>query len=429
MKLKNILTMILAVTLIFSLFSVSTVFAADVDLMVSQVNANASNLYDGDEILISATVRNYSGSSSGQFEVGFYADGTLVETVISTQSIAAGTYKQITTTVPWKPFFGSHKLKAIVSPTSETDSYTENNIAVSRVMVLDEKNPNPKPQPQERKRVVGYIPNWSYGCYQTVDWSALTHLNIAFVNPDANGNLNHGFWEGDHVLTNIVNKAHENNVKVLISLGGAGGSANYPELTASDKVDGFCQKIITFMNNNNIDGVDIDVEGEVDNAFWNNYENFVSKLRVQCNNNNKLLTTAVGQWYAYKISDSTFQYFDFVNVMAYDGDKSQHSSYDLAQSMLNYFEGRGIAKDKLVLGVPFYGYTTDTGSYTAYKDIISQYPNNWTSDYAGNYAYNGTETMARKTKLGKEYGGIMIWELSQDVTGDKSLLKAIKDNI
>lgn len=38
-------------------------------------------------------------------------------------------------------------------------------------------------------RVVGYLPDWAYEAYSTTDFSALTHLDIAFCNPDANGNL------------------------------------------------------------------------------------------------------------------------------------------------------------------------------------------------------------------------------------------------
>ena len=37
--------------------------------------------------------------------------------------------------------------------------------------------------------------------------------------------------------------------------------------------------------------------------------------------------------------------------------------------------------------------------------------------------------MAKKAKLAKDYGGIMIWELKQDAKGEKSLLKVINDTL
>jgi hypothetical protein len=44
-------------------------------------------------------------------------------------------------------------------------------------------------------------------------------------------------------------------------------------------------------------------------------------------------------------------------------------------------------------------------------------------------AYNGAVTIAEKAKLSSRYGGIMIWELSHDADGDKSLLKVINDTM
>ena len=37
--------------------------------------------------------------------------------------------------------------------------------------------------------------------------------------------------------------------------------------------------------------------------------------------------------------------------------------------------------------------------------------------------------MAKKAKLTKSYGGIMIWELTQDAKGEKSLLKVINGSL
>jgi GH18 family chitinase len=42
---------------------------------------------------------------------------------------------------------------------------------------------------------------------------------------------------------------------------------------------------------------------------------------------------------------------------------------------------------------------------------------------------NGPATIAKKTELSKSHGGIMIWELGQDASGDDSLLKVIADNL
>ena len=44
--------------------------------------------------------------------------------------------------------------------------------------------------------------------------------------------------------------------------------------------------------------------------------------------------------------------------------------------------------------------------------------------------YNGKPTIRKKTRLAlKEGAGVMIWEMSQDVQGEHSLLKVIDDEI
>ncbi|MEE3403817.1 MAG: hypothetical protein VZR73_07015, partial [Acutalibacteraceae bacterium] len=64
-------------------------------------------------------------------------------------------------------------------------------------------------------RVIGYLPDWSYQYYTKVDFSALTHLDIAFCNPDENSNISCNI--PDDTLQTIINTAHQYNVKVMPS--------------------------------------------------------------------------------------------------------------------------------------------------------------------------------------------------------------------
>ncbi len=48
-------------------------------------------------------------------------------------------------------------------------------------------------------------------------------------------------------------------------------------------------------------------------------------------------------------------------------------------------------------------------------------------DEVGAIFYNGIPTMVKKTELAiKSFGGIMIWEITQDSGDDLSLLRAIE---
>jgi GH18 family chitinase len=273
------------------------------------------------------------------------------------------------------------------------------------------------------KRVVGYLTNWSYENYHLLDYSALTHLNIAFCNPDFTGELDHGFPD-DAILRSIIARAHREGVKVLASLGGWGGYAHYTSLTSVPLRQAFNTKIMSFLERYGFDGVDIDVEGDAPDAYWLHFEGWIQSLRQECDARSLILSQSVSTWYSDKISDDAFAYFDFINVMAYDGDYSDHSPYSLALDMLSHLAfTRGIPMDKLVLGVPFYGFRGN--SSISYRDIMEQYPVAWRYDSVGGITYNGIETIKRKALLGKFYGGVMIWELGMDVQGRYSLLGAI----
>jgi GH18 family chitinase len=280
-------------------------------------------------------------------------------------------------------------------------------------------------------RNVGYIPTWKYDCYQTVDYSALTHLNIAFCNPDKEGNMQNPFRREPQVFHDIVKKAHENGVKVIASLGGGGGGKNYPDLiSTAENRTAFCEKIMQYVAEYDLDGVDLDLEENPDHVLWVNYEAWVKELRKQCTAKNKLLTSAVSTWFSDSMTDETFACFDYITLMAYDGAFDNHSSYEAGERMIqHYLTVRHVDADKIVLGLPFYGHRGGKYNAVGFKDIIAANPDAWDSDYVDTTSYNGVSTVKRKCELAKKYGGIMVWELSYDIEGEHSLLKAIKDSL
>lgn len=290
---------------------------------------------------------------------------------------------------------------------------------------------------QHKSRVVGYLPDWSYQAYGNLDFSALTHLNIAFCNPDTEGNLS--CWIPESEMKNIVYKAHNSDVKVMAALGGGGGCDGYlPLIDTPEEMSDFNEKIMSYCENYNLDGIDLDIELGSSHEIWNYYADWVSSLRALCDERGYELSTATAQWVAVNVSPETFELFDFVNVMAYDNDadESSHADIEFAQTSLQYFNvQKKIPKDRLVLGVPFYGrgYTSDGAldwsSYVAFSELIASDTANYDKDFCNGIAYNGAATMREKCNVAKEYGGIMIWELSQDAVGEYSLLSVIKDEL
>ena len=285
-------------------------------------------------------------------------------------------------------------------------------------------------------RIVGYLPTWYYQCYHDIDFAELTHINIAFINPDSEGNMSCSIPEAE--LKKIIKKAHHHKVKVIAALGGGGGYRHYTDLTA-DKASAkaFNDKIIEYVREYNFDGIDLNIEGDVESQFWAGYDTWVKDLQKKCRKDNLILSCAVASWFDSYIEDRTLERFDFISVMAYDNRSSSenHSTYEYAQSCLSYFENeRNIDRDKLVLGIPFYGYRYDsngicTGKVVTYKEVATYNANSEYDDASGTCRYNGINTVSKKALLGADYGGVMVWALGQDMTGKTSLLRAISTTL
>jgi hypothetical protein len=156
----------------------------------------------------------------------------------------------------------------------------------------------------------------------------------------------------------------------------------------------------------------------------------MKELRDVLKPKGRYLSTAViaaGSGTGQHIHKEVFEYIDFLNIMSYDAGGATHSSYELAVSSFDYWvKDRACPKEKAILGVPFYG----RSPYTDYKVILQQDPAAASKDKVGAIAYNGIATMKRKTELALQRGGgVMIWEITQDVTGPNSLLATIHNTI
>jgi len=288
-----------------------------------------------------------------------------------------------------------------------------------------------------QKKVIAYIPNWvDLNAFSgTIQYSKLTHINIAFENPDANGYLS--FNSGSNT---IINAAHAQNVKVFVSLGGGsvseGGAIrdNYFNLITPANRTAFVQKIYDYVVAHNFDGVDVDLEGPAINA---DYGGFVIALANKLHANGKLISAALSEGYGgANVPASTFAAYDWINIMAYDAtgpwapnNPGQHSPYSMAVNQFNYWTGRGLPANKAVIGLPFYGYGfgASANQGISFANIVAQYPGAENVDQVGNTIYyNGIPTIKQKTTFAiQNAAGVMIWELSQDATGAKSLLTAV----
>jgi GH18 family chitinase len=297
--------------------------------------------------------------------------------------------------------------------------------------------------PRSTFKVVGYyflraaLKDSSYADSNYLFLNKITHLNIAFINPDSGGNFNQKF-----AIDTLVKRAHQKNVKVLASIAGGGLHEYYHQLLKKNNRQLFISNLISLVKQYNLDGIDVDLEGD---DIDRNYADFVTELSGALKPLHKLMTSAIATAYKEELPDKALRQFDFLNVMSYDNtgpwqpdDPGDHSPYSMAVEDLDYWHNkRGIPKNKLVLGLPFYGYgfgPKDSPVVSMdYKRIVSLYPNAQFSDtlaLPGNMFlyFNNMEMIKRKTQLAiQKAGGVMIWELQGDAEGENSLLDVIYD--
>jgi chitinase len=295
--------------------------------------------------------------------------------------------------------------------------------------------------PNPAARLVGYLScyNGSYATRAaTLDFSKMTHLLLAFGTANkcdgvctAGSDMTISLNQNDADIATLVTAAHAHGVEVVLSLGGGDWNA---DATISQFYNAglsvpFATAIDQYVAAHNLDGVDVDMEDP--SQMGAPYGDFIMALAARLHPEGKLLTAAVASYLGSVIPDSALAQFDFLNVMSY-------SNYVDACGELQYFSSyKSIAANKLVLGVPFYGSTSNGTLEESYATILAAYPDAWQGDQVSGGAlddgitldYVGESTMARETQLGARNGGIMIWELTQDADGPHSLLSVIQKNL
>lgn len=256
-----------------------------------------------------------------------------------------------------------------------------------------------------------------------VPFDRLTHLNYAFLIPNADGTFQRLLnpWK----LERLVAEAHRHGVKVLISVGGWGWDAQFEEMAAQpESRSAFVRNLGQFVREYGLDGADVDWEYPDPGTSAKNFVDLMTELRGALGGN--LLTAAVVAYgpQGRGVPAEAFGLMDFVNLMTYDG--PGHGTMEQAERGLDDWLGRGLPPAQTVLGVPFYSRPEGT----PYADLVRADPAAARLDeldlYGVHHVYNGIPTIQAKTRLALERaGGIMFWALDHDAPGEFSLVDAI----
>ena len=312
----------------------------------------------------------------------------------------------------------------------------------------------PPPAKATSVMINGYFPNYSYTStgYSSADYSNLTIAYYFSVTATSTGNLVTGGAGEETKMAAMISAAHAVGTKAYLCFGGAGsyGSQVYYDMAINDvSRKEFARQVKAFCLNKGFDGFDVDWEGLRSTQDGVAHEALLTSLKDSLHSVGLGLVATVQQGGSASFFTSNgMNQADLVQIMSYDATGTwnsspygQHSSYTFASDGISYWNTtKGIAKSKLVLGVPFYGYQFNTSNAcpcnaVRYKDIVANYPS-LTDDvdflnsgvYANTY-FNGYQTLVDKINLtySSAMPGIMIWEITQDASGSSSLLTRMKN--
>ena len=291
--------------------------------------------------------------------------------------------------------------------------------------------PTPDPMAEPSFPIIGYYADWSGDAPEGLNFAGMTHVNYSFGLPTAQGGIT--TYNGP-LLQRLVTAAHKNNVKVYLAIGGwnvgQGGGNDAPFTQMANNPTSralFISNALAIVDEYNLDGIDMDWEYPNTAQETADFEQLMIALADALHGAGKKLsaaTAAVGT-NANGYTPAVLEVLDYVNIMAYDKNSTDHSPMSYAQESLDFWLNTKMTDpSKVILGVPFYG--RGSSGYAAFDTLHAQGANPAADVFNGNY-YNGTETLKAKTDLVEQRGrGVMIWEISQD-TSDSILLNAINE--
>jgi chitinase len=296
---------------------------------------------------------------------------------------------------------------------------------------------------QEKFKVIAYCTPGTD--IESIPFQYLTHINYSFAIPAKSGDTLLPLGN-EQYISSLIKKARTNNVKVYLSIGGwgigDGGGDDSRFHRMSETALGrstFIKSCTKMVQQYGFDGIDLDWEyPDPDHRSAADFTLLCKDLSGLLKKDGRSLTAAVvsGGKQAYGIEEAVFKYFDWLNIMSYDGDYGpkeilHHAPYSMAVSNIEFWlKERKLPVEKCVLGLPFYA-KKGFGNYGyEYKQLLKEGASPF-DDYWKGHFYNGLFTIGNKTKFALDSGlaGVMVWELKHDTNDEYSLFKKISETI
>lgn len=266
---------------------------------------------------------------------------------------------------------------------------------------------------------------------------------VYFGSPDLSDAERTAKEEGLALALECIREACGGDVKISLTLGISTGSpAANPAMDDNREV--FISNLIAVMDRFGFDGIDIDYEFPITDYDYEVFSSFLVTLKERMPaesdvGDEALLSCAFGTR-DINYGEEVWDALDFVNVMTYDiaDQDGYHSSFwGCGPQAGVYFESIGLPREKINLGIPFYGTQihalmeqyiyADLQEHDYFRNIY------YCLDYLGKEktpVYFNSPSMVRdKTAYAflSGMGGVMVWHMTADAdySSEYSLWRAI----
>lgn len=242
-----------------------------------------------------------------------------------------------------------------------------------------------------RKVVFGFLPYWNLQTESSIRYELLTHLAFFGFDVAADGSIRtrtpdrfeEPGWTAYKSATfgTIVRKAHDRGTNVVLVLRAFDNDTIESVLLNKTKHERLIRETLDIVSLKNLDGVNVDFEyvGSPPVSVKNRFVEFMEKLRTACTQNRPTCHLSVDAYADAADSDRLWNFerlsslVDHVIIMGYDFTRptSEYSGPvapldQIKKSVASYT--RLVSPEKLLLGVPYYGYEWPTYS----KEPISK---------------------------------------------------------
>lgn len=247
--------------------------------------------------------------------------------------------------------------------------------------------------------------SYLYGNYNYTNLIKRTNNSLNEVSPSYFDLNSDGTLCLNTIDENFVSNAHKMGVKVVPFLSNHWDRAKGRE--ALSNIEKLTTQIVNAIEKYNLDGVNVDIEN-VTNVDRENYTKLVKRLREKLSPS-KTVSVAVAAnpngwnqgWHASYDYAELSNYADYIMVMAYDehyesGEAGSVASIQFVEKSIKYAL-KYVSKDKVVLGIPFYGrYWKNSSSYGGYGVSLNKI-DTLVKKYKSNVVYDNDSQSVKAT--------------------------------